>query len=383
MNPKFWTKALFLLFVVTLLGCSAYLFFSYRAIPEVSEVVLVKNEDYEKIEDLLESMTLDEKIGQLLFARIPASNAVSELTEYHLGGYILFGRDVENRSLEQIKNDVSSYKNAPLKVEPFIGIDEEGGVVSRLSYAGLADFKSPRELLSDGCGLCSVKKETRDKAAMLEDLGINVNFAPVADLCDNPNSFMYQRSAGSDPEFVSEYINAVTSIYSFESKNISATLKHFPGYGCNVDTHTGIAVDDRPIEEYRSADFLPFSKGIEAGADFVMVSHNIINAVDSANPASLSSEIYKILKDELKFSGVAITDDLSMDAISQYYHGTYPATVQTVLAGSNMLIVSDYKTAFSEIKKAVEDGVISIDLIEERLLPVLDLKNKKQMRLTR
>ena len=128
---------------------------------------------------------------------------------------------------------------------------------------------------------------------------------------------------------------------------------------------------------------MPFSAGIEAGADFVTVSHNIVKAIDANNPASLSPAVNQILRNDLDFKGVIITDDLSMDAIATYYHGDYPATVQAVLAGNNMLIVSDYKTAFDEIKNAVTSGVISEELINERITPILDLKYKKQMRLTR
>jgi beta-N-acetylhexosaminidase len=209
-------------------------------------------------------------------------------------------------------------------------------------------------------------------------LGINVNFAPVADLCDDPDSFITSRTAGADPTFVSEYINAVTNIYTYES-TVSATLKHFPGYGCNVDTHTGIAVDERTLEDYRSRDFLPFSAGINAGADFVMVSHNVINKIDSNNPASLSPEIHRILNEDLGFAGVTITDDLSMNAIAEYYHGDYPATVQAVLAGNNMLIVSDIETAFTEIKNAVSAGLIDESRLDLVLTPVIKLKIEKDL----
>ena len=336
---------------------------------------------YDDIEPVLEAMTLEEKVGQLLFARIPADNAVSELERYHLGGYILFGRDVEGRSLEQIKNANLNYKNSTTKIEPFLGIDEEGGSVSRLTYAGLANFKSPKELLGEECDTCALKRDTRDKIAILQDLGINVNFAPVADLCDNPNSFISARTLGSDPEKVSQYIGILSTMYADSS--VSATLKHFPGYGCNADTHTGIAVDERPFDTYRSADLLPFTAGIEAGADFVMVSHNIVKSMDVDLPASLSSQVHNVLTEELGFGGVTITDDLSMNAISNYYHGEYPAVVQAVLAGNNMMIVSDYGAAFSQIMEALSNEVLTEEMIDERIIPILELKARKEMRLTR
>ena len=343
----------------------------------IDEIKTIKRKtaSQEQIQTILDSMTIDNKIGQLLFARVPEDNIIETISKYSLGGYILFGRDVDGLTLSQIRDKVSNWQ-AERKIGLFIGIDEEGGLVSRLSYAGLADFKSPLELLGEDCGLCEVKKDTREKASLLEDLGVNVNFAPVADLCDDPDSFITLRTAGADPVFVSDYINAVTNIYTQESA-VSATLKHFPGYGCNVDTHTGIAVDERTLEEYESRDFLPFSAGIKAGADFVMVSHNVINKVDSDNPASLSPEIHRILNEVLGFAGITITDDLSMDAIAEYYHGDYPATVQAVLAGNNMLIASDIESTFIEIKNAVSSGLIDESRLDSLLMPVIKLKIEK------
>ena len=166
-------------------------------------------------------------------------------------------------------------------------------------------------------------------------------------------------------------------VEKYHETNISATLKHFPGYGCNVDTHRLISVDERSLAEFKEKDFLPFKSGIEAGADFVMISHNIIKEVDENTPASLSHAVHNILVNNLDFSGVMITDDLSMDAIAEYYHGEHTAEVQAVLAGNNMLIVSDYARAFENIKNAVNDGVISEDYLDYQLMPVLALKVKK------
>lgn len=342
------------------------------------DVVEIKKPEasQEQIQTVLNSMSIDNKIGQLLFARVPEENALENISKYSLGGYILFGRDVEGQTFLEIHDKVISWQEAASSVGLFIGIDEEGGLVSRLSYAGLADFKSPRDLLGLDNDMLAVKNDTREKVSILDSIGVNVNFAPVADLCDDPDSFITSRTVGADPEFVSDYIKTVTKIYTRES-DISATLKHFPGYGCNVDTHTGIAVDERTIEEYRTRDFLPFSAGIKAGADFVMISHNIISSIDSNNPASLSPEIHRILNMDLGFKGITITDDLSMDAITEYYHGEYPATVQAVLAGNNMLIVSDIESAFNEIKNAVSAGLINESRLDSILESVIKLKIEK------
>ena len=331
------------------------------------------SEYYERAAEFLDGMTLDEKVGQLLFARAPEMNIKNVASKYHLGGLIMFGRDVNGQSLASIKTKVDSWQR-DLSTKLFIGIDEEGGQVSRLSYAGLADFASPQELYARG-GMDAILADTETKITTLDSIGVNVNFAPVADVCEDNNSFIYARTFGQNATATADYIKNVTEKY--HGSNISATLKHFPGYGCNVDTHSLISVDTRSLTSFKENDFLPFEAGIKAGADFVMVSHNIIQEVDSAAPASLSHDVHKILVDDLGFSGVIITDDLSMDAIAEYYHGEYPAEVQAVLAGNNMLIVTDYATAFNNIKSAVENGIISESYLDYQLMPVLGLKVKK------
>ena len=328
---------------------------------------------YERAAEILDDMTLDEKVGQLLFARAPEVNIKSVASKYHLGGLILFGRDVNGQSLASIKTKVDSWQR-DLNTKLFIGIDEEGGLVSRLSYAGLADFASPQELYARG-GMDAILTDTATKISTLDSIGVNVNFAPVADVCEDNNSFIYARTFGQNATATADYIKNVTEKY--HGSNISATLKHFPGYGCNVDTHSLISVDTRSLTSFKENDFLPFEAGIKAGADFVMVSHNIIQEVDSSAPASLSHDVHKILTDDLGFSGIIITDDLSMDAIAEYYHGEYSAEVQAVLAGNNMLIVTDYVTAFNNIKSAVENGTIKESYLDYQLMPVLGLKVKK------
>lgn len=328
---------------------------------------------YSRAREFLDHMTIDEKIGQLLFARVPEVGAKNAASHYHLGGLILFGRDVEGMSLAAIKTKVDSWQKG-LKTKLFIGIDEEGGLVSRLTFAGLADFASPQDLYNAG-GMEAVESDVVKKAAVLEQIGVNVNFAPVADVCEDKNSFIYARTLGKDAGLTASYIENVVKKY--HETNISPTLKHFPGYGCNVDTHSLISVDTRSLNDFKEKDFLPFKSGINAGAEFVMINHNIIKEIDDSAPASLSHMVHKILAEELGFSGIAITDDLSMAAIAEYYRGEYPAEVQAVLAGNNMLIVSDFASAFTSLKNAVENKIISEEYLDYQLMPVIALKVKK------
>lgn len=326
---------------------------------------------YAGANEWLDKMSLEEKIGQLLFVRVPQENIVRDINAYHFGGYILFGRDIEGETLSSLKNKISRWQDEA-EIDLFIGIDEEGGEVSRLSFAGLKDYDSPKNLYAQG-GFELLEQVEKDKATTLSELGVNVNFAPVVDVCDDPNAYIFGRSFSGDPELVAEFAKRVVKIY--QEANISATLKHFPGYAKNVDTHYNLARDDRKKDELLASDLIPYKA--DTNADFVMISHNIMTEIDADNPASVSKNVHDILTKDLDFSGIAITDDLSMAAISEFYAGKHPATVQAVLAGNNMLIVTDYVAAFNEIKQAVADDVISESQIDYLLVPVLALKIQK------
>ena len=165
-----------------------------------------------------------------------------------------------------------------------------------------------------------IKSDTKEKCRLLSSLGINLNFAPVADISSDPADYMYPRTFGISAEETCKYVE--TNVVSVMKENgIGSVLKHFPGYGNNSDTQTGVAVDERSLKSLRENDFLPFESGIEAGAEVVLVSHNIVRSIDGEHPASLSLQVHNILRDEIGFSGLIITDDLYMDAIREYTHG--------------------------------------------------------------
>ncbi|MGN1103100.1 MAG: glycoside hydrolase family 3 N-terminal domain-containing protein, partial [Huintestinicola sp.] len=152
-------------------------------------------------------------------------------------------------------------------------------------------------------------------------------------------------------------------------------LKHFPGYGSNADTHTGISVDKRSAESFREKDFIPFEYGINVGVSSVMVCHNIVEAFDSERPASLSVEVHRILREELGFKGVIISDDMGMDAIKLYSGGESPY-VLAVLAGNDLVCTSDIPTAYEAILAAVKDGRIPEEAVDESCIRILEMKEK-------
>ena len=329
-----------------------------------------------RLRERVAAMTLEEKVGQLFFVRCPETNTAEEIRAYHLGGVLLFGRDFKNAdgawlTVEEIKATLASYQNAA-ELPLFIGSDEEGGTVTRVSRDPnfcTVPYPSPQELYADG-GMASIRSDAANKAITLRDLGINVNLAPVCDVSADPADFIYPRAFGQNAESTAEYVRTVVEEYVFQ--DYACVLKHFPGYGNNADTHTGVAIDKRPYETFEQSDFLPFQAGIAAGAPFVLVSHNVVTCMDASLPASLSPEVHRVLREELGFAGIAITDDLAMDAVKAYANGE--AAVLAVLAGNDMLITSDYQNDIPAVLAAVADGRISESDIDTHVLRILRCK---------
>ena len=317
-------------------------------------------------------MTLSEKVGQMFIARCPSVDADIYTKKYSLGGYILFGQDFKNSDPETFKTTVQSYQDA-VNIPMFIAVDEEGGIVNRASrYPQFREkpFPSPQELYKEG-GFDAVKKDAKEKSEFLLDLGINMNFAPVCDISQSPDDFMFDRSIALNPEDTATYVKTVVS--EMNSAGIGSVLKHFPGYGDNADTHTDIVVDTRPYEAFVNYDFLPFKAGIDEGAGVVLVSHNIVECMDKERPASLSPEVMRILREELRFNGLIITDDLVMDAIGLYTDNE-SAAVQAVIAGNDLLCCTDFTEQIPAVIKAVEDGRITEERINESVLRILEYK---------
>ena len=325
-----------------------------------------------RAQELLDGMTLEEKVGQMFIARCPETDAAQLAADYHLGGYILFGRDFKDKTAEQVTTDIQSYQGAA-EIPLLIAVDEEGGTVNRVSSnpnLRSSPFRSPQSLYSEG-GLELVRSDAQEKCRLLESLGININFAPVCDVSQDPADFIYDRTLGRDAQETSQYVAAV--VETMAEEGMGSVLKHFPGYGNNTDTHTGVAYDDRPYDTFLTSDFLPFQAGIAAGADMVLVSHNIVSAMDEASPASLSPEVHRVLREDLGFTGVIVTDDLVMDGVRDFA-GDDEAAVLAVQAGNDLICCTDFQTQVPAVLAAVESGEITGEQIDAAVLRVLTMK---------
>lgn len=324
------------------------------------------------LQQLTDSMSLEEKVGQMFIARCPVENAAEDAAEYHLGGYILFARDFESNDPQLVIDNIQSYQDAA-DIPMLIGVDEEGGTVNRVSrYSAFREtpFLSPQELYASG-GWELIQTDTAEKSQLLLSLGINVNFAPVCDVSQNPEDFIYERSFGADAFQTAEYVKTVVTV--MKQEGIGSVLKHFPGYGNNSDTHTGIAHDERSFDTFSDSDFIPFQAGIDAGADMVLVSHNIVSCMDSEKPASLSPTVHDILRNRLGFDGVIMTDDLSMDGIRDFTDDQQ-AAVMAVLAGNDLICCTDYQTQIPAVIEAAASGEISEQMIDEAVMRILKMK---------
>lgn len=317
-------------------------------------------------EEILAGMSIEEKLGQVILARYPYDPA-EQAAQYHFGGYTLYAKDFEWATPETLSEKFSEINEASA-LPMFFAADEEGGGVVRIScYPAFAERSIPsvQKVISEEGDVSEWANEMADN---LQRAGINLDLAPVADVAESRNDYIYYRTCGLDYEETGAAISEIVSVLN--SRDIVSCLKHFPGYGPNVDTHTGIAVDSRTAESFENNDFIPFLRGIEAGAPVIMVNHNIIEAYDPDVPASLSAEVHKVLRG-LGFEGIIVSDDLGMDAISLYTKSPY---LTAFLAGNDLLCVSDGAACYNALYEAFQNGDITEERLDESVMRIVRTK---------
>ena len=357
-----------------------------------------------KAEELLCSMSLEEKVGQLFIIR-PESlsteltpqqahdtteygvtewteDMAAQLEKYPAGGVAIFGKNIS--SPEQLKNFVAAMQQAS-SLPLFMGVDEEGGSVSRLANSPafrteegyvLPQFKSMAEIGASG-DTGAARTVGFSIGCYLAEYGFNLDFAPVADTNTNPDNVVIgDRAFGSDPELVSQMVAA--ELEGLHSTGVLGCIKHFPGHGDTVgDTHDGYVSIQKTWEELLSAELIPFINNLD-NTDMVMVAHiSLPNVTGDGLPASLSRELISgKLWGELGYDGVVITDSLAMGAIAQEYSSA-DCAVMALDAGVDILLMpEDYAAAFEGVVQAVEEGRLSMERIDESVARVLELKDQ-------
>ena len=339
MKRRIILAILIILIILMLTGCTSKTknkeIKKYIEDTSISESIF--KDSYKKASKLVTNMTIEEKIAQLFLVSYD-KYYTTKYTETPPGGYLLFAKDIENHTKESMKEELTT-ATSKSKYPLIFAVDEEGGFVTRVSrFQEFREekFKSPRSYYEEG-GESLLKETETEKAKLLKSIGINLNLAPVADVSTNENDFINNRTFGRNATETSELIKKMVE-YANENK-INSCLKHFPGYGNNEDTHTGVAIDNRDYKELIENDYLPFKAGIEAKVPCVLVSHNVINSIDSEYPASLSEKVIYELRNNLNFTGIIITDDLSMDAVKNYVEDGNAATL-AIQSGNDMIITS-------------------------------------------
>lgn len=387
---KLYAYIVYLLVAILLLGCSR-LDNGKNSVEDGlpdSEDVQDKGDDNTPVEEIdlikeqIKEMSIEEKIGQMMVVGLEGysldDNSIELIEKHYVGGIILFGKNVE--SSEQLLTLINSIKetNSKNRIPIFISVDEEGGRVSRMP-------KEIKKLPSSGkIGQSNDEELAYNIGSILGQelkmFGFNMDFAPVLDINSNPkNPVIGDRAFGADLDTVNRL--GLKAMKGIQSVGVISVVKHFPGHGdTSVDSHIGLPAIDHDLERLKDFELVPFKKAIESDADAVMVAHILLNKIDPDYPSSLSKTIITdILRKDLGFEGVVISDDMTMGAIVENYE-IGDAAIKAIEAGSDIILVAhgfeNSLSVINSIKEALENETISEERLNESVYRILKLKEK-------
>ena len=383
MKRKIGVSVILLAMLILLIACMDN---SIRSEEENLEENLNKKEEIksqrDEVKELIESMSINEKIGQLMIVGFNGTSVDENLNDLvknsYIGGVILFKDNVE--SLDGVTELINNIKllNIENKIPLFISVDEEGGVVSRTPNEFL---KLPSSLSIGAYNNENMSYKVGEIIAQeLKLMGYNMDYAPVLDVLSNPNNTVIgSRAFGRDVDTVSNL--GVSVMKGISENNVISVVKHFPGHGdTSVDSHYGLPLVEKSLEELKELEFIPFQWAINNGADVIMVSHILLQSIDSENPATMSKKIISnILRNEMNFDGVVISDDMTMAAIMDNYD-IGEASVKAINAGVDIILVchgyDNEMKVLNSISEAVNSGEITEERLNESVYRILSLKNK-------
>lgn len=357
--------------------------------------IYVSSDIPQKVKNKVKSMSLEEKAAQLFFvtpeditqvdvATVAGEDTKKAYEQYPVGGIVYFSRNIQGpEQLSEMLAKTRDYAEEIAGVPVFLGVDEEGGEVSRV--AGNTNFSVTRyesmRAIGDSKDTSQAYDVGKTLASYLKELGFNIDFAPNADVITNSgNTVIGNRSFGEDPQLVADMTSQV--VKGLQDNGVSACLKHFPGHGGTVeDSHEGRAYTDKTLEEMEEKELLPFKEGIKADPDFIMAGHiSIPKSLGDNTPASLSEKVLTgLLRDQYGYDGIIITDALNMKAVSGVYSPA-EASVKAILAGADMLLMpDDFRAAYNGVLEAVEEGDLSEERIDASVERILRLKMEKYL----
>lgn len=363
--------------------------------PQVVEAPVESVEDYEEIDQLEEivnssiaEMPLEDKIAGLFIITpealtdtdvvIRAGDTTKEkLGQHAVGGLIYFSQNI--KSADQLTEMLSNTRSWS-KYSIFLAVDEEGGQVSRVAESGLAENVGSMADIGAAGDAAKAQEAGASIGSYLSGFGFNLNFAPVADVVAEGDTIIGDRSFGSDTNMTASMVSAM--VQGMQGAGVSACLKHFPGLGDTTeDTHEGMAATDKTLEDFTAVDFPVYQAGINAGADFIMVGHlSAPNVTGDNTPASLSGKmITEILRGQLGYQGIVITDAMNMSAITEYYTADQ-AAVMALQAGADMILMpEDFEGAYNGVLEAVRNGTLTEERIDESLRRIFRVKRRDRV----
>ena len=309
-------------------------------------------EYYNEAGKYLEKMTLEQKIGQMFFFKY-SNSSKKQIKDNYIGGFVLYSKDF-NKDEKIIKEELQSLQDISMKTINLplgLAVDEEGGYVNRVSlyHRKEGKFPSPQEVYKKSGILLSIEQEKRN---LLRKFNLNINLAPVADVSNDPNDFIYKRTLGTSADETANYI--AEEVRAYVNDNFSCCAKHFPGYGNNLDTHGEISIDKRKYDVFLEEDLLPFKKAIENKIPMILCSHNVVECKDKTYPASVSKIWHDIVSKSVDESEVAILG---------------------VKAGNDILLTEN-TNYLDDVIEAANDGDISEDIIDKACKRIIAWKLK-------
>ncbi|MBO5293540.1 MAG: glycoside hydrolase family 3 protein [Lachnospiraceae bacterium] len=355
---------------------------------EVPETETYTEDDLlkEVTDSVMSEMTLEDKVAGLFFVTPEALTGVGQavkagtgtqeaLAKYPVGGLIYFDKNIQSE--EQFKEMITA-TGSMAKYPLFLGVDEEGGKVARLAESSALSIENVGTMGEVGASNDPAKAYEAGKTigTYLREYGINLDFAPVADvLTDSENKTIGDRSFGTDAAMVGQM--AAQAAAGLQETGVSACVKHFPGLGgTDVDTHDKLAESSRTLEEMQQAEFLGFQPALESGVDMVMVSHlSVPDITGDSTPASLSGVmISDILRGQLGYDGIVITDALNMGAITDNYSSAEAAVAAVEAGGDMILMPENFEEAYQGVLEAVANGTLTEERINQSIKRIFAVK---------
>ncbi|MEI4771708.1 beta-N-acetylhexosaminidase [Psychrobacillus sp. FJAT-51614] len=346
-----------------------------------AEVGKHSNHQEKTISEVISKMSLEDKIGQMILAGVSGTtmdaNAKKLIGQFHVGGIIFYKYNFDTPAQTvQLVNQLKAKNSSSLPL--ILSVDQEGGRVTRLP-GGLVNFPPNKQIGQVNNPDFSYKVGTL-LGHELKEFGLNLDFAPVLDINSNPNNpVIGDRSFGNNPEIVSKL--GIQTMKGIQSQNVITTIKHFPGHGdTSVDSHLDLPIVNKSLNQLKELELIPFERAINQGADVVMVAHILLPQLDKTNPGTMSKAVMtNLLRKQLGFTGVIMTDDMTMGAITEHFD-IGKASVESVKAGSDIILVGhDYNNVvqiISSLKAAVQNGEISEQRLNESLERIIQLKRK-------